>query len=217
MLSRDIIEVKYNIRIEARERGKLVTSRDVHNIFVDTGRGWLAQLVGYNTLPAPPTQPTEGTSAAPVDPYVNHRIRYMGAGIGGDRQHYPAGWFSVPPLNMYTATFTQSDSDPTVTNMETPVKLFPDGGVGDFWLAQVTSDIITVPNGQIKFTRIFVETDITYGGFSTMPLSEIGLYTNAADPSIEPVGAGAMVAYDTFDTIAKTNAIALQIEWTLRF
>jgi hypothetical protein len=55
---------------------------------------------------------------------------------------------------------------------------------------------------------------VSYTPFLTVPLSEIGLFTNAANPNIYNNGP---VAYDTFDTISKTSAFNLEVDWTVRF
>lgn len=217
MRHNDIIEVKYNLHIEARERGKLVQSMDTHNIFVDSGRYWLSRLMGYKTLPTPPTAPNEGTTATPVDPYVNHRIRYIGVGIGGDRQHYPVTYFNTPPLDVYQATFLQNDTTPAVSHLETPVPVYEHNGI--YWLAQVTNTLTGLPNGQIKFTRVFTENELSFGGRPIIPVSEVALFTNEADPTASPYPTrydGPMVCYDTLDTLPKNNSIVLQFDWTLR-
>lgn len=214
MRHNDIIEVKYNLHIEARERGKLVRVSDTHNIFVDSGRNWLAQLMGYNTLPTPPTAPNIIT-----DPYTNHRIRYIGVGIGGDRQHYPTSYFNSPPLDFYSATFLQNDTTPAVSHLETPVPCYGVGVGTTFWLAQVTNVTTGLPNGQIRFTRVFTEDELSYNGFPLIPISEVALFTNDANPTTDPYPVrydGPMVAYDTLDTFPKNNSIVLQFDWTLR-
>ena len=50
--------------------------------------------------------------------------------------------------------------------------------------------------------------------FLSVPLSEVGLLTAAADPGNY---ANTLVAYDTFDTISKTSAFDIEVEWTIRF
>jgi hypothetical protein len=67
---------------------------------------------------------------------------------------------------------------------------------------------------ETTFIRLFTQTEISYGSFLTVPLSEIMLFTNAADPE-NYLNNG--VAYDTFDTLSKTVAFELQVEWTIRF
>jgi hypothetical protein len=63
------IRVKGKVRIEARERGKLIYEKDSNNIFTITGREWVTQLMGYSNY-------------APLTPARNDRIRYIGVGSG---------------------------------------------------------------------------------------------------------------------------------------
>jgi hypothetical protein len=57
----------------------------------------------------------------------------------------------------------------------------------------------------------------------TVPLSEAGLFTNNASPNVAPkllqpgFDATSFVAYDTFDSVSKTTAFELEVNWTVRF
>jgi len=200
------IEVKYNLQLTTRERGKLVDQRDVHNIFLDLGREWLAQLVSYQSL-------------SPDVPFRNDRVRYMGFGIGGNRQ-LALAQANNPPINPpYSGPNTQTDTDPLITTMERPVRIsgsttaYP-GIAGDQWVGLVGSaDPLTVPT-QVTFRRLFTLSEISYGPYTSVPISEVGLFTSAADPNNHQ---NTMIAYDTFDTISKTSAFELEVVWTLRF
>jgi hypothetical protein len=215
---RSIIEVKQNLKLVARERGKIVARREGHNIFLNVGMDWLALIVSYQTLPAIGVAPTH-----PNDAYEYHRIRYMGFGIGGSRQTAPSALFTASPFDAYPwndHTFVQGDDDPTVYALESPVPVLATGGAypNDYqWFGQVGAPPELPSTGQVKYSRIFTETDLTFGLASLIPLSEIGLFTNAAVYNAKPEASGAMVAYDTFNTLNKTNAIAIEIEWTLKF
>lgn len=200
------IEVKYNLQLTTRERGKLVDQRDVHNIFLDLGREWLAQLVSYQSL-------------SPDVPFRNDRVRYMGFGIGGNRQLALPTANSPPVSPPYSGTNAQTDTDAGVTVIERPVRIsgsttaYP-GVAGDAWVDTIGSaDPQTVPT-QVTFRRLFTQTEISYGPYTTVPISEVGLLTSAADPENHQ---NTLIAYDTFDTISKTSAFELEVVWTLRF
>lgn len=206
----DTIPVKQNLKLIARERGKIVDRREGHNIFLNLGKEWLAELMGYQD---PTTQTT----------FRDDRIRYMGVGIGGTRQLALATANNPPiggggPGGPYEGSNLQTDEDPTVSVIERPVRIsggssvYPGVG-GDAWVGQIGSaDPISVPN-QVTFQRIFTQLEVSYGQFLSVPLSEIMLFTNAADPTnFQNTG----MAYDTFDTISKTTAIELEVVWTLR-
>lgn len=205
------IEVKSNLVLTVRDRGKIVTRRRGHNIWLNLGREYLAQLICYSSF-------------SPLTTERDDRVRYMGVGIGGNRQIAPAVANASPlgggtPPNAYAGTNTQSDTDPTVTVLERPVRIsggtdpYP-GIVGDVWLGQVQAPAAHPTATQTEFRRVFTSTEISYGIYLSVPLSEIALFTGAASTGVYNNTA---IAYDTFDTISKTNAFELEVAWTIRF
>jgi len=91
-------------------------------------------------------------------------------------------------------------------------------------------DLISQPNtfpgttGVIRFTAVLGLLEVSFGAHPSVPLSEIGLFTESVtDESIPPVVSGAlpaekfMVAYNTFDTLSKTTSFILEVDWELRF
>lgn len=204
------IQVKSNVFITARERGKIVARREGHNIFLDYGREWLSQLIAY-------------FSFSP-DVYENdNRIRYMGFGIGGTRQLAPAHADSAPYTDYgpsgvgTTGGFTQTDTDPTVTRIQRPVRVSGGSGgaqPGDYWVGQVQAPVSHDTPGSATFHRIFGSEEVSYAPYNSVPLSEVGLFLSNVDPNFRTNN---IVAYDTFDTISKTTAFELEVVWTLRF
>lgn len=200
------IEVKQNLHLIARERGKIVARRDGHNIWLNLGREYLAQLIHY-------------VSFAPLTAERDDRIRYMGLGIGGNRQQMLGIVNSAPYSVAYPGSNVQTDNDPTVTQLERPVRIsgsedpYP-GQAGDVWLAQVQAPSTHPVATQTTFSRVFTSLQVNYGSFLSVPLSEIGLFTNLANPNLYN---NTMVAYDTFDTLSKTAAFELEVNWTIRF
>lgn len=200
----DDIQVKSNVFITARERGKIVTRREGHNIFVDYGREWLTRLISYRSF-SPDVVETDA------------RIRYMGFGIGGTRQLAPA-FADTAPLTDYVpvGSFAQTDTDPTVSRIERPVRV--SGGSGppvssDFWMGQVQAPVVHDTPTSATFRRLFVTDEVSYGPYSSVPLSEVGLFVSDAVPNFRNNN---VVAYDTFDTLSKTLAFELEVVWTLR-
>ena len=198
------IQVKQNLFITARERGKIVAKREGHNIFVDIGREWLSQLIAYLTF-VPPVYENDS------------RIRYMGFGIGGTRQLAPA-FADAAPLNIYPTVGARlyTDTDPTVTHLERPVRI---SGAGtpplatDVWIGQVQAPAVHDTVTSTTFRRLFTATEVSYAPYDSVPISEVGLYTDAAVLNNQW---NYLVAYDTFDTISKTDAIDLEVVWVLR-
>ncbi len=203
---RETVEVRSNLSLVLRERGKIVQRRQGHNIWLNLGREYLAKLISY-------------TSFSPLTPEEDNRVRYMGFGIGGTRQTQPLV-ANAPPMSVsYPGTNLQTDTDPTVTSLERPVRVsgstdpYP-GQASDVWLAQIQAPVEHPTSTQALFRRLFIQTDISYSTFLAVPLSEIMLFTNAADPLVHN---NTGVAYDTFDALGKTDAFELEIAWTVRF
>lgn len=200
----DDIEVKQNLVITARERGKIVTRRVGHNIWLNLGREWLAKLIAYQTL-------------SPDVPEEDYRIKYMGFGIGGTRQLITP--VTAPVGTAYPGTNAQTDTDPTVTTLERPVRISGSsattpGLAGDIWIGTVQAPVTHSLPTETTFSRLFTQLEISYNPFLSVPLSEVGLFVASSDPGNF---ANPMVAYDTFDTISKTSAFELEVQWTIRF
>jgi len=207
----DDIEVKSNLRLTMRDRGKIVGHRQGHNIWLNLGREYLAQLIAY-------------TSFTPLTPERNDRVQYMGLGIGGTQQLAISAANSSPlggatPPNDYAGTNLQVDTDPAVTRLERPVRLsgsatpYPGLG-GDIWLGQIQAPASHPTATQVTFTRLFTQLDVSYSPYLSVPLSEVMLFTSAASPN---AWNNTGIAYDTFDTLSKTNAFELEVAWTVRF
>lgn len=203
----ELIEVKSNLRIIARERGKIVARREGHNIWLNLGREYLATLITYTSF----SPPTGGIDA---------RIRYMGVGIGGSQQGLLAAANGPPLGTAYPGTNTQTDTDPTVTRLERPVRLtggtlpYPGDANVDVWIGQVQVPSEHPVATQTVFRRLFQQLEISYAPFLSVPLSEVMLFTGAASPALYN---NTGVAYDTYDPVSKTVANALEMEWTIRF
>ena len=202
----ETIEVKSNLVITVRERGKIVTTREGHNIFLDLGREWLAKLIGFSSL-------------SPDVPESDARIKYIGFGIGGVQQ-IALAWANSPPLvTPYQGTNAQDDATPTVTTLERPVRVsggsndYP-GVAGDVWIGQVQAPPTHSPTTSTIFRRLFLLNEISYNPFLSVPLSEVMLFTSDADPE-SYLNNG--VAYDTFDTISKTPDFEIEVVWTIEF
>ena len=206
MRREDIIEVKNNLILTARERGKIVARREGHNIWLNLGREYLASLIAYSSF-------------SPLTPERNDRIQYMGVGIGGNRQLALSTANSNPLLTAYPGSNAQTDTDPTLVSLERPVRIsgsstpYP-GLAGDVWLGQIQAPAVHATATEVTFSRLFSQTDVSYNPFLTVPLSEVMLFTSAASTAVYN---GTGVAYDTFDTLSKTSAFDLEISWTVRF
>lgn len=200
------VEVKNNLRLVARDRGKIIARRDGHNIWLNLGREYLASLIAYSSFTPPTTERDD-------------RIRYMGLGIGGNRQVALGVANAAPLVVSYPGANGQTDTDPAVTRLERPVRIsggsatYPGTG-GDVWLGQVQAPAVHGLATEVTFNRLFSQVEVSYTPFLTVPLSEIMLFTSAANPAVYN---NTGVAYDTFDSLSKTNAFDLEVSWTVRF
>lgn len=200
------IEVKQNLSLTLRDRGKLIARRKGHNIWVNLGREYLAQLIAYSSF-------------SPLTTERDDRVRYMGLGIGGTRQLALGVANSAPIVTAYPGSNANVDTDPTVTTLERPVRIsgstntYPGLGT-DVWVGQIQAPATHTAATEVTFQRLFTQTEVSYGTFLTVPLSEVGLFTAAANQNVYN---NSLIAYDTFDTLSKTNAFELEIVWTIRF
>lgn len=209
MRLQETVEVRNNLKLTARERGKLIARREGHNIWVDLGREYLAHLIGL-------------ASYGPDVGERNDRIKYMGFGIGGNRQTSLGVANAAPMVTAYPGTNLQTDTDPSVTTLERPVRVSGSTtgpsdpyNPADVWLGTIQAPPIHNTATEITFRRLFTQTEVSYSSFTAVPLSEVMLFTSAANPIGTPLNTG--VAYDTFDTLTKTGAFELEVEWTVRF
>lgn len=206
------LELKWNIGIDVIERGKRRRHHyRTHNIVVNTGRQFICETITPQSL---------GPSS-----FVRHTdevVRYIGFGIGGTRQSSSSAQES-PYVDTYPDGYggsnDQTDDDVTVANLERPVLINED----PLWLQEIATPGTFPEATSTRFIAIFSESDINFGSYSSVPLSEIGLYTSGADPALpngaagDYPGAGSyLVAYDTFDTIHKTGNYTIEVRWELR-
>ena len=227
-----------NVLINIRERGKLVGTRVGHNVWIDRGRQYLAEMIGYRLL-------------GPDTPERNERLRYMQVGIGGNKQSrydlfgslpampspkltyyapsplaysYPPGYDpNATTGNQYNMSYP---INPLISTLERPVRLlgtdtpYPgDPGDKDYWLVDTPKLFHTHTALSELTTHAIVsgsDGDTLYGFFTEMPLSEAGLVIDEAGTGMH-VAYNPVVAYFTFDTILLTADLELELIWSVRF
>lgn len=225
---KDLIEVSVNVRIIARERGKIVARREGHNIWVNQGRQYLAEVIS----------PLSSAFTAHYNDAPVRVVQYMGLGIGGDSQllniagAYPTLDAHYPGQNLY------DDETITVPYLERPVKVSGVAGTGSsagVWLNQVAAPPVFTgsPVTKVEFEALFDNADLQLGGsYPSVPISEIGLYLSNESASrtseevydylnppdyINASTRQKLIAYNTFDTISKTVSVALELHWEIQF
>lgn len=213
-----------NVLINIRERGKLVGKRRVHNVWVDRGREYLAEMVGYATL-------------TPDSPERSDRIRHLGVGVGGFQQ-------TMSPLPAAVETAYPAGSDPlstagneyredfpyvggvSLTTLERPVRVTggsnPYGSAvpSDQWLVDETSGRFFTTHAtltEVTVHAIIAATagDVVYSPFALVPISEAGLFTSEVSPTGTPFST--LVAYAVFDTISLNDLMDIEFIWSVKF
>ncbi len=202
-------ELKWNLEILGFDRGKKrVLHQRTHNIVVNNGRQFVIENISAASF---------GTGGASMQDSV---VQYIGLGIGGSRQTAPEATTSPLSSNYpagYGGSNTQSDQDVTVSRLERPVK-----ATTTLWLKQVAAPPAFPTPGSVRWTAFFDAMEINLAPYTSVPLSEIGLYSSKANPanpngaptSAYPGATTAMIAYDTFQTLYKTGFWSLQVNWT---
>ena len=197
-----------NIEIDVRERGKIVQRERTHNIVTNIGRQFLAEVI-VSDVPAPTITRHQDTV-----------VRYCGWGIGGNRQVSPSISDNPPFSTDYPGVNTQTDTDLTVSGLQRPVRVT----AAPLWMREIAAPATFPSATSVRFVTSFSETDLNYGGYTSVPLSEIGLFSSAADPSLPngasgvyPGAGGLILAYDTFNTINKTGLFSIEVRWEFRF
>lgn len=204
----DNIEIGWNYEIVKIERGKTKTLHRAHNIFTNIGRQFLAEVITAVSF--------SGSSFVRTN---NEVVRYIGFGIGGNRQTSSSA-ASAPYSVDYPGTNAQTDTNLTLTGLERPVRVLST----PLWMREVSTPGVFPTATSVRYITTFSETDLNYGGYSAVPLSEIALFKSAANSALPngasgayPGAGGHMVAYDTFNTITKTGLFSIEVRWELRF
>lgn len=207
--SKERLELRWNIEIDLIERGKRKRwHQRTHNIVVNSGRQFILETITPQTL---------GPSS-----FTRHQdqvVRYIGFGIGGTKQNSSAA-FSSPYSDAYPAgyggTNAQTDSDVTVSILERPVQVTN----APLWMREISTPGTFPTATSTRFIAVFSDSDIAFGSFTSVPLSEIALFKGSADTSLPNGSAGSypgtgghMIAYDTFDTISKTGNFSIEVRW----
>lgn len=214
----DAMQTRANVRITVRERGKLVTTRESHNVFTNTGRAWQALLYG---------SPDYNSGAHPT-PHVQTRVKFIGFGCGGALQN--------------DTRFARRQQELiTVTHLEDPVP-FSIGAnsvrryLKELYPQRVGASINFPSPYRCCLVADVLESEISFIGNRTrvsnvevgtlVPVSEIGLYLSNALPffthpspladQADPATANQMVTYNIFDPVPITPGSGMRVEWELR-
>ena len=201
------------------EYGELVDVRTGHNVWVDRGREYLANMMGYATH-------------NPDTLEEDRRIRYMGVGIGS-REQSLLGIATSPPISTAypvpvapnsTTGFDFWEAYPTspaITTLERPVRVSgtvnPIPQPSDVWLVDEPNLFFTHLTPYELTVHAVIDGssgDVVYSTLTQMPLSEAGLFFSDADVNEE---LNQVVAYHSFATILLNVNVRLEFIWSVRF
>lgn len=207
-LAPDSIIGLVNIDIDVFERGKIVQRERSHNIVTNIGRQFLSEVIVSDT-PSPTISRHQDTV-----------VRYCGWGIGGNRQVSPSIANNTPFSTDYPGSNTQTDTDLTVSGLQRPIRVTG----APLWMREIAAPATFPTATSVRFVTSFSETDLNYGSYASVPLSEIALFSSAANPALPngasgsyPGAGGLILAYDTFNTINKTGVFSVEVRWEFRF
>lgn len=212
--------MRSNLHIRVRERGKLITSRDGHNVWVEAGDAYLASMLAYDSF-GPDTAET------------NARPLYMGFGIGGARQNNSAVADAAPFSTGYpvgadpNATNGHEYDDenpmlPVISTLERPVRFsggstaYPGSG-SDEWRRRVQMISHLNPTETTYHLELLPASgDLVYAPYTpVVPVSEVGLFLSSVATLGLPFQE--LLAYHTFDTIDLASPYEIEVTWSVRF
>jgi hypothetical protein len=211
--------VKNNVFIKARRRGKLFYQWEGHNVWTDTGRGYLADLLSY-------------TSLGPDTPITSARIKYMQFGIGSVQHGTIPGAVSTAYPAGFDPHATGGDEynheypiAPAIGTLERPVRIsggtnpYASAAGGDVWLTSTAMPkfFVGAPTDESVSFKYFIrgmDGDIAYTTLTEVPVSEAGLVLSSGDinEAYNPV-----VAYIDFEPVIITDEVEAEITWIVGF
>jgi hypothetical protein len=219
-----------NVHIKHWRAGRLIQEIHEHNVLAYYGRQMLADIIGENPPNAAPT------------PVRDERVKYLGLGVGGRYRNalatqsplvdsYPPGSAEHRVLqdNLFIG-YTSGNQynqntpyDPLLATLELPVRVtgsedaYP-GQPLDTWLVGAPNLYCTHLSSQELTVHAKVDAsagDYVYGSFTSVPITEAGLFTNTSSPTGDPYQQ--LLAYVGFDTLLLTPTSTVEFVWRVRF
>jgi hypothetical protein len=188
--------------------GRVVEHREIHNVFTNIGRDWLAHLVAWHSIGAPDV------------PVTMRRVRWIGLGTGTTQEEL--------------ATVTELEVPTVVTDAGYYIAILDETEFPAVTTPPFPEDTVSV----VRFKREFDLSEISLDTNPAVPVSEAGLFVDVHPAQAPPTGIGGEddspfagldttldpsapdngpVAYARFLPLTKTQDFALEVRWDFRF
>jgi len=220
---RDGIPIESNVKIIVRERGKIVTRRESHNIVILPGRSFFRDSMCVSSYPAIPTVAGVGT-----DPFA----QYPGDGswrLSDRHTLYVPRYCAFGEGGILNGGAYTEQSN--VGGLELPVSVSQVGVPApytDRYVVQALpqpdpADLYTFPSStQVCFRFVVEKADISFGGAQNV--SEILALTSVANPYRSPdvaeyggLSVTGATAYNIFDPFPKGVDQIFEVLWYWRW
>lgn len=233
---REGLRIQDNLYVRTKRGDKIVDERKKHNVFTYNGRIWLSKLIGSAAYPALTSVANMRDTDLPTDDGAGVDYALDTSWDTGNARTYRVRWVAVGTGGVLQSIGPQGGNVevPSIAGVESPsiVKVSTVGASNEEWMKQALPQSYPADfpdQGTIVFHTLFAETDVsfvhpsnpTYG--TSVPVSEVALFTSAADPFLSPdvvTHAGdvpGMIAYGLLAPIVKTPNVELEVIWEITF
>lgn len=187
---KSVVEVHGWVKMVCRERGKIVpgTARDAHNVWTNTGREYLAQVISLKTLPS--------------TPYRADSVTFIGVGTGSQVED---------PGVISLADPVEFDSGEFLARLDVATfPLNPTRTTVRFHRTFLEDQITLVPGVKVLVSELGL---FTNGSPDAVP----AFTPNTRVTNISVAKQQAPVAYKAVEPVGKSDAMQLEVSWEVRF
>lgn len=203
------IPIVVNFFATLRDRsGRVADHREVHNVFTNIGRDWLAHLVAWDSFGDPDV------------PVTQRRVRWIGVGTGTTQEE--------------AATVTELETPAVVDDAGNYLVILQETQFPAVTTPPFPEDTVAVT----RFIKELSYNEVTLDTNPVVPISEAGLFVDVHKAQASPTGIGGAedspvgglnttldpaasdngpVAYANFEPITKTQDFSLELRWDFRF
>lgn len=206
-----------NVHIDIFENGKLIDTRDSHNVLTNTGRKWLRNLCRAVSFSSADSHEQGWLSAADVS--TAERPRFIGLGVGGILTSDSSTFYGTQEelTTVYTVEdHIQITSSPTWLKEIEPSPDSNTEALPDDYTLRFIANIL---ESEVSFFNNETRSGETVG--PTVRVSEAGLYLSGATPTedLSPTSNNATrcIAYNTFEPVPFNPKISIRLEWDFRW